>query len=123
MKKREEMVMFKPDEETSVLLENIKEILPMYKFEKEIPPLLYMDLATIATSLCEITNEETSEEEKIGFFLNAHNVINGIIPSLYLLMMDVGISDIFTVKDGIIVLKEEYLDKLDSKILSFEEEK
>lgn len=123
MKTREEMSMFKIDEETSKMVENMKEIIPMFDFEKELPPLMYAELASIACNICTLVGEETTREEKIEFFLNTLSKINKLQPELYLLMMDIGITDIFTInEDGIMVLKEKYQNRVDSTVLSLNEE-
>ena len=119
MKKREEMVMFEVDEETREILEEIKKSLPMFDFEKEIPPLMIVKLATIAFKLCKITDDETNREDRIDTFISIINDINQFKPELFVLMVDMGIDDIFTLnEDNIIVLKEEYCKKIETSVLT-----
>lgn len=118
MKKREELTIFKTSEETKEILELLKDTVDLYDFETEIPPLLKMDLMSIAGCICEMSNDENSKEDRIEFFLKAISTINNLSPTLFLLMMDVGIKDIFDVNEnGTIVLKEEYNKKVDHKVL------
>lgn len=119
MKTREELVMFN-DEQTKEILDDIKkDVLPMYDFEKEIPPIINIELSTIATSISMLTNEYINKNDKIDFLLKIINSLNAIVPELFLLMVDMGISDIFTIsEDGIMVLKEEYVSQINTKVLS-----
>lgn len=122
MKKREELTIFKTSEETKEVLELLKDTVDLYDFETEIPPLLKMDLMSIAGCICEISNDENSQEDRIEFFLKAISTINNLSPTLFLLMMDIGIKDIFDVNENsTIVLKEEYNKKVDHKVLGLKE--
>lgn len=122
MKKREELTIFKTSEETKEILELLKDTVDLYDFETEIPPLLKMDLMSIAGCICEISNDENSKEDRIEFFLKAISTINNLSPTLFLLMMDIGIKDIFDVNENsTIVLKEEYNKKVDHKVLGLKE--
>ena len=91
----------------------------MFDFEKELPPLMITKLAFIAFKLCKITDEETDREDRIDTFISIINDINTFKPELFLLMVDMGIDDIFTLnEDNIMVLKEEYRKKIETSVLT-----